>query len=133
MRTERYLSLNVDWSALAPWGDRILFLGLQAEHAAFEKAIGRPVEYRPTSDFLELAGLVAGCDLFVANPSGGWWVAEALKVRRLAVTPDVIRCGGAAVPGPVNSLPFGGVCASVSTTGKLKASLEFLLGPLVHK
>lgn len=74
-------------TAWFPWrdvadtvGDRALFVGLAAEHRAFEALVGRPVEHAPTENFLQLAQVVAGCSLFIGNQSCPYWIAAGLGV-----------------------------------------------------
>jgi hypothetical protein len=55
-----------------------VFVGSPGEHADFCWYVG-PVPHYPTKDYLELAQVIAGCDLFVGNQSSPFWVAEALK------------------------------------------------------
>ncbi len=64
---------------------RAVFVGLSDEHAAFEAEVG-PVAYHPTADYLALAGVIGGADLFVGNQSSPLWVAEGLKQRVLVET-----------------------------------------------
>jgi hypothetical protein len=59
-------------------GARAVFVGLPDEYEAFCAEVG-PVPYRPTADLLDLARVVAGCDLFVGNQSAPRAVAEGLK------------------------------------------------------
>lgn len=75
------------------YGDALLFIGLPDEHAAFCDRFG-PVEYRPTTDLLAAARLIAGSRLFIGNQSVCLAMAEAMKHARIAEVcpykPDVI-------------------------------------------
>jgi hypothetical protein len=64
------------------YGDSLLFLGLPDEHRAYEQAFGK-VEYRPTSDLLEAAQLIAGSDLLISNQTAMLWIGHALAHPRI--------------------------------------------------
>lgn len=69
-----------------------LFVGMAAEHQAFEAQFG-PIEWRPTKDLLELAILIAGAPFFVGNQSCPFAIAEGLKTRCiLEVNPHIPNC-----------------------------------------
>lgn len=55
-----------------------LFVGTPAEHEAFVAKTGCKIKYRPVQDFLELAGLIAGADLFLGNQSMALSIAMGL-------------------------------------------------------
>lgn len=55
-----------------------LFVGTATEHEAFVKNTGCNIKYRPVKDFLELAGLIAGADLFLGNQSMALSIAMGL-------------------------------------------------------
>jgi len=55
-----------------------LFVGTYAEHEAFVAKTGCNIRYRPVKDFLELAGLIAGADLFLGNQSMALSIAMGL-------------------------------------------------------
>ena len=92
-RTTRYRNPAFDWGHLvARYGSRALFVGLPEEHRLFEEELGR-VPYHPTRDLLELARLIAGCELFVGNQSAPYAIAEGLKVETiLEVCPEHDNC-----------------------------------------
>jgi len=46
-----------------------VFVGSEAEHAAFCQTYNCQVEYRPVTDMLELARLIQGCEQFMGNQS----------------------------------------------------------------
>ena len=56
----------------------MVFVGSPDEHFAFQQYAG-PVSYHHTPDYLELAQVIAGADLFIGNQSSPFWVAEGLK------------------------------------------------------
>jgi hypothetical protein len=55
-----------------------LFVGTPAEHETFVSTIGCNIKYRPVKDFLELAGLIEGADLFLGNQSMALSIAMGL-------------------------------------------------------
>ena len=55
-----------------------LFVGTISEYDAFVTATKCNIKYRPVKDFLELAGLIAGADLFLGNQSMALSIAMGL-------------------------------------------------------
>lgn len=55
-----------------------LFVGTPNEHETFVHATGCNITYRPVRDFLELAGLIEGADLFLGNQSMALSIAMGL-------------------------------------------------------
>jgi hypothetical protein len=113
-RSARYHNSLFPWKRiLAHYGNSILFVGIKEEHDAFCRAFGN-VEHRPTSDFLELAQLIAGSDLFIGNQSSPYAVAEGLKHPRILEcnlrVPDCIYPNGGQVcyDGHLDFLPAAG-------------------------
>ncbi|HWQ27130.1 MAG TPA: hypothetical protein VN367_10185 [Chlorobaculum sp.] len=96
-RSLGYHSPGIDYSFLRKYGKKILFVGVQEEFVAMRKAVPN-LEFRPVSDFLELAEIIAGCRFFIGNQSFPFSIAEALKVRRVLEVcyhcPNVIVEGG---------------------------------------
>lgn len=80
-RSQGYHSPGIDYSFLHKYG-KLMFVGLAEEFRAMRKALPA-LEYHPVSDFLELAGVIAGCRFFIGNQSFPFSIAEALKVRRV--------------------------------------------------
>jgi len=69
-----------------PWGKvvrqyrgEMVYVGLPQEHQAFCDACGDVVPYLPTANFLEMAEVIAGAELYVGSQSSPLWVAEGLK------------------------------------------------------
>lgn len=82
-RTKRYRNDNFPWTRVwAKYKDDAVFVGLPDEHEAFCREIG-PVPHAVTKDFLELARIIAGADLFVGNQTAASAVAEGLKVNMI--------------------------------------------------
>jgi hypothetical protein len=55
-----------------------LFVGTIAEYDEFVKSTGCNIKYRPVKDFLELAGLIEGAELFLGNQSMALSIAMGL-------------------------------------------------------
>jgi hypothetical protein len=86
-RSPRYHNHSFPWiQAVKRYRDRLVFLGLKEEHAAFEEMTKRKVEFIPTKDFKEIAGLVSGCDFIIANQSSIGWVALAMGKKLIQET-----------------------------------------------
>jgi ADP-heptose:LPS heptosyltransferase len=47
--------------------DRAVFIGLPKEHELFEYTFDVAIPYHPTADALEMARVIAGCEMFVGN------------------------------------------------------------------
>ncbi len=96
-RTFRYRCPNGDavWKSLADQGqleDTGIFIGTPAEHEDFVRVTGHRIEYHPVKDFLEMANIVAGADLVMANQNfvyslamglGKSAVLETIKIKPL--------------------------------------------------
>lgn len=79
-RSRRYHSEKFPWEkALARWKDP-LFVGLEDEYLAFQTKWGKPIEHYTAENLLELAQLIAGCEMFVGNQSCPFWIAAGLGV-----------------------------------------------------
>jgi hypothetical protein len=63
-----------------------IFVGTYAEHEDYVKATGVNIAYRPVKDFLELAGIVAGADMVVANQNFVYSLAMGLGVSTVLET-----------------------------------------------
>lgn len=66
----------------------LLFVGLPEEHKAFQQMFSprKPIQYRPTKDLLELAGLIAGCKCLLSNQTAAWWIGAGLGVPLIQET-----------------------------------------------
>lgn len=78
-RSQRYHAGGFPWRDLLDRYPNPIFVGLAAEHYAFQAEFG-PVEYQPTIDLLALAKVIAGCRLFIGNQSCPMWIALGLGV-----------------------------------------------------
>lgn len=96
-RTFRYRCPNgsATWKEMikdADLANNGIFVGTTAEHEDFVKETGVQIPYRPVSNFLELANIVAGADLILANQNfvyslamglGKATVLETIKIKPL--------------------------------------------------
>lgn len=80
-RSSRYRSPKVSYGFLKRY-NRLFFVGLPDEYADMKQHLPN-LEYRPVSNFLELAEIIAGSKLFIGNQSFPFALAEALKARRV--------------------------------------------------
>lgn len=79
-RSQRYHSPSFPWDkALQRFKDP-LFIGLPDEYVAFQTKWGKPIENTTCATLLELAEMIAGCDLFIGNQSAPFWLAAGLGV-----------------------------------------------------
>jgi len=96
-RTSRYQDPEGDtkWRDMVKDIDLVgsaVFLGTVAEHQTFEQTVGKSIPYYKTADFLELANVVAGAELVMANQNfvyslamglGRPSVLETIKIKPL--------------------------------------------------
>jgi ADP-heptose:LPS heptosyltransferase len=55
-----------------------VFIGIPSEHEDFEKTFGIKVPFRPVNDFLEMANIINGAELFVGNQGFAYSLAIGL-------------------------------------------------------
>lgn len=72
-------------SVVEKYRDEAVFVGYPEEHYAFCRNFG-VVPYHPTKDYLELAQVIAGCELYIGNQSSGAAIAEGLKKKMVQET-----------------------------------------------
>ena len=82
-RSMRYRPPNGEdgWRSIvadADLGNNAVFVGTTAEHADFVKTFGVDVDYKPVKDFLELASIINGAELFVGNQGFAYSLAIGL-------------------------------------------------------
>lgn len=82
-RSNRYLPPNGEgaWRELVNQIDLAsvaVFVGTKTEHDEFVKTFSVDVRYRPVQDFLELASVINGADLFVGNQGFAYSLATGL-------------------------------------------------------
>lgn len=94
-RSQRYHAPGIRYDFLSAYPE-VYFAGLPQEFEAMQNEIPS-LRYKPVNNFLELAGLIAGCRLFIGNQSFPFALAEAMKVNRLLEwyfqTPNVVIDG----------------------------------------
>lgn len=82
-RSPRYNNAAMPWAEIVKkYGERILFVGIDAEYHNFCSAYGN-VERLVLENYLKLAQVLMGAELFIGNQSSPFAVAEGLKVRRI--------------------------------------------------
>jgi hypothetical protein len=85
-RSPRYHVPAFPWRrAVEKYGREAVFVGDAREHAEFCERFG-PVSYRHTGTYLELAQVIAGCELFVGNQSSPAAVAQGLRKNMVQET-----------------------------------------------
>jgi hypothetical protein len=80
-RSQRYRAPGIDYSFLKKY-PKLLFVGVEQEWKEMREQLPT-IEYRPVANFLELAQIIAGSQLFIGNQSFPFAIAEALKTKRL--------------------------------------------------
>lgn len=90
-RTFRYRDPESDtyWEYMADQGMldvNGVFLGTKEEHRDFVKVTGVPIPYHPVQDFLELANIVAGADMVMANQNFVYSLAMGLGKESMLET-----------------------------------------------
>ncbi len=82
-KSARYANHLFPWRAIVEhYGRRIVFLGMPEEHQSFCANYGH-VEYHRTENMLEVAKIIAGSSLLIANQSSCMTIAEGLKHPRI--------------------------------------------------
>lgn len=96
-RSSRYRIPNLDYGFLRKVAHRIIFIGLDSEHADFQQKFFR-VDRIQVRDFKHAAQIIKGAKLVIGNQTFFFSLAEALKVPRILETspvcPNVIMAGG---------------------------------------
>ncbi len=78
-RSPRYHNHAFPWRKIIDsLGKKIVFVGLDSEHADFCHLAGFNVERHPTKTLLEVAEAIAGSELFIGNQSSPCWIAMAM-------------------------------------------------------
>jgi hypothetical protein len=95
--TRRYRGgSRVSHDALASTPHKLVFVGLPHE---FETLAAPGAVYRPVSNMVEMASLIAGAVCFVGNQSCGWALAQGMKTPRVLEGFGRSLCDGMK-PGP---------------------------------
>lgn len=80
-RTLRYHGENFDWPAVARNCAGAIFVGFEDEYREFCRVANFAPTWRPTSNLLEVAELIAGSDILVSNQCVASWIAMAMGHR----------------------------------------------------
>lgn len=88
-RSTRHRELNFPWINFKRRFPNAVFTGIETEHADFVNNFGE-IPFYKAHDFLDLAQIIAGCDLFIGNQSLPYAIAEGLKVNRIQETSNLI-------------------------------------------
>lgn len=77
--TSRYRNSCFPWTAVRKkYHKKAVFLGTEEEHRNFVAFHGK-VDHYKTANLLEVAEVIAGCELFIGNQSCAYAIAEGLK------------------------------------------------------
>ncbi len=80
-RSQRYRNERFPWRrVLEKYAGDVAFVGIRPEYDAFTQAFGS-VPWIETGDYLQLARVIAGAELFIGNQSSAYALAEGLKMR----------------------------------------------------
>lgn len=77
-RSPRYHNYFFPWPELITKNTPVVFVGLTSEHAAFQRDTHWNLPFQPTANLLELAQVIRGAKLVIANQSAPFWVAAGL-------------------------------------------------------
>lgn len=78
-RTSRYMNHSFPWFKIyQKYKDKLMFVGFKEEHEALEKKVNGKINHVPTADFLEVAELISGSELYIGNQTAATWVAMGL-------------------------------------------------------
>jgi hypothetical protein len=80
-RSARNRNTDFPWKELAKrFKDQSVFVGLKEEHEEFVESFGH-IPFHKVHDFLELAEIINGADLFIGNQSLSFAISEGLHKR----------------------------------------------------
>ena len=85
-RSPRWRNNEFPWDqVLSAHGHHAAFVGMESEYVDFTNAWGHvcKIPYIKTENFLELARLIAGSELYIGNQSAPYAIAEGLKKNTL--------------------------------------------------
>lgn len=85
-RSSRYHNFFFPWGELIHKCAPVTFVGLPAEHLALERETKWNFPYQPTKDLLELAMVISGAKLVIANQSAPFWIAVGLGMPLIQET-----------------------------------------------
>ena len=111
--SQRYVNPLIDYKQLSCFKDILVFVGTEQEFNVFNKKYFKLNERIAPTSLLEVAELMKGALGYIANQTGFFAVAEALKVPRILFPAEFMSNGKNITLGPMNVLPLGGWCKSV--------------------
>lgn len=82
-RTQRHYNPHIHYGFLREYEADCGFVGTAEEHAAFCEAFQVNIDRINGVDFLALAQIIYGSELFIGNQSFCWHLADAMKTTRL--------------------------------------------------
>jgi hypothetical protein len=95
-RSLRYQNTKFPWDEVRRrYGNEAIMVGWKAEHEAFVEDTRWPIAYYKTTNYLELARVIAGSQLFIGNQSSPYAVAEGLKhatIQETSPCPELQNC-----------------------------------------
>jgi hypothetical protein len=136
-KSPRYANPEFPWKALADrFGDRMVAVGVEDELHVLVSALGRQVPFRKTKSYLELAELIAGCDLFIGNQSSPCAIALGLGVPTVQETclrqPDCVFPGANAFYGYASEVIIDGQLYGKKVIKHLDPSISPPRGWLIY-
>lgn len=97
-RTPRWRGQYFPWEGVAGYfGDRLLSVCDDVEHADLEETCGRKIERSRPADLLELAGMIGGSDAFLGNQSSP--MAVAIGIGHPVIQETSLRVPDCVFPG----------------------------------
>ncbi len=92
-RSPRYHNPNINYKEIYnAYNTDAVFVGLPKEHVMFQERFGK-IPYYPVNDFLEMAEVINGADLFIGNQSSPMAIAIGLGVNFIQeVCPNCPNC-----------------------------------------
>jgi len=77
------------YTEIPGFSEAAVFVGLPEEHADFEETFKLKVPHFKCRDFLQMAQVIAGCDLFIGNQTFAYSLAQGLgKATAMECIPD---------------------------------------------
>jgi hypothetical protein len=78
-RSSRYHNQSFPWIDIGQrYRNNIVFVGHPEEHISLQKHMGCTFPHMQTKNMLEVAELISGCELMIANQSSPGWLALAM-------------------------------------------------------
>lgn len=79
-KTFRYKNDAFSWMKVRDkYRNKACFVGLSDEHAVFQHQLEWNIPHVKTDNLLEVARVIAGCQLFIGNQSSAYAIAEGLR------------------------------------------------------